>query len=73
MDEGDALIILAKGLGLRSVVASILKIYDAPTNLIIVANARPDEEAGLKEEVTTLGVRNPGLRFVHYKTNSKAR
>lgn len=73
LDEGDALIILAKGLGLRSIIASILKIYDAPTNLVIIANARPDEEAGLSEELTTLGVRKPGLRTIGYETNAKTR
>ncbi|CAO1631937.1 unnamed protein product [Jaminaea pallidilutea] len=73
LDEGDALIILAKGLGLRSIVAHVLKIYDAPTNLVFVINARPDEEAGLSEELTTLGVRNPGLRSVGYETQQAKR
>lgn len=73
LDEGDALIILAKGLGLRSIVAHVLKIYDAPTNLVLVVNAKPEEEAGLSEELTTLGVRKPGLRSVGHETVSKAR
>ncbi|CAO1633576.1 unnamed protein product [Parajaminaea phylloscopi] len=73
LDEGDALIILAKGLGLRSIVAHILKIYDAPTNLVLLINARPEEEAGLSEELTTLGVRKPGLRSVGYETAQKTR
>ncbi|CAO1633670.1 unnamed protein product [Sympodiomycopsis kandeliae] len=73
LDEGDALIILAKGLGMRSIVATILKIYDAPTNLVLIVNARPDEEAGLSEELTSLGVRQPGLRSIGHETNGQKR
>ncbi|PWN19517.1 hypothetical protein BCV69DRAFT_284143 [Microstroma glucosiphilum] len=73
LDEGDALIILARGLGLRSIVASILKIYDAPTNLVLVVNARPDEETGLTEDLTSLGVRKPGLRIITSDTPTAKR
>ncbi|PWN26961.1 hypothetical protein BDZ90DRAFT_260642 [Jaminaea rosea] len=73
LDEGDALLILARGLGLRTIVAHILKIYDAPTNLVLLVNAQGSEEAGLSEELTTLGVRKPGLRAVGYETSQAKR
>jgi len=73
LDEGDALTILAKGLGLRSIVASVLKIYDGPRNLVIVVNATPDEESSLGEELTILGAGKPGLRVVGYEMGAKQR
>lgn len=64
---------MARGLGLRSIVASILKIYDAPTNLVLVVNARPDEETGMTEDLTSLGVRKPGLRIITADTPTAKR
>lgn len=72
-EDGNALIILAKGLGLRRIVSSIMKIYDASTNLIILVNASSEEEEGLGEELTTLGVRRPGLRVVSHEMGAKKR
>ena len=73
LDEGDALIILARGLGLRSIIAAVLKIYDGPRNLVVVVNATPDEEASLGEELTILGAGKPGLRVVGYEMGAKQR
>ncbi|KAK0520107.1 DNA repair protein RAD16, partial [Tilletia horrida] len=64
----NALVILARGLGLRRIV---LKIYDGPHNLVIMVNAQPEEEAALAEELTTLGVKRPGLRSVSHEMNAK--
>ncbi|CAD6905668.1 unnamed protein product [Tilletia controversa] len=69
----NALVILARGLGLRRIVATVLKIYDGPHNLVILVNAQPEEEAALAEELTTLGVKRPGLRSVSHEMNAKTR
>ncbi|KAK0543291.1 DNA repair protein RAD16 [Tilletia horrida] len=74
IDASDnALVILARGLGLRRIVATVLKIYDGPHNLVILVNAQADEEAALAEELTTLGVKRPGLRSVSHEMNAKTR
>lgn len=72
-EEGDALLLLARGLGLRRVVSTILRIYDGPRNLVVLVSASQEEEAGLGEELTTLGVRKPGLRIIHHEMSAKQR
>nr|WJN24994.1 single-stranded DNA endonuclease [Tranzscheliella williamsii] len=72
-DEGDALVIIARGLGLRRIVSTILRIYDGPKNLVILVNATSEEESGIGEELTTLGVRKPGLRAIHHEMPAKQR
>lgn len=72
-DEGDALVILARGLGLRRTISTILKVYDGPKNLVILVNATQEEETGIGEELTTLGVRRPGLRTIHHEMPAKQR
>lgn len=66
-NDGNALIIMARGLGLRRIVSTVMKIYDAPTNLVILVNATSEEEEGISEELTTLGVRRPGLRTISHE------
>lgn len=39
--ETDDLVILAKGLGLRKLVCTLLKIYDGPKNLVILVSPHP--------------------------------
>ncbi|KDN53411.1 hypothetical protein K437DRAFT_265777 [Tilletiaria anomala UBC 951] len=72
-DDGNSLVILAKGLGMRRIISTILKIYDAPTNLIVVINATSEEEEGIGEELTTLGVRRPGLRVITHEMTAQKR
>ncbi|KAN0059816.1 DNA repair protein RAD16 [Thecaphora frezii] len=72
-DEGDALVILARGLGMRRIVSTILRIYDGPQNLVILVNASSEEEVGIGEELTTLGVRKPGMRPIHHEMPAKQR
>jgi DNA excision repair protein ERCC-4 len=66
-------LILARGLGLRRVVATLLQIYDSPQNLVLLVNAAADEEAALGEELGIMGCRNPGLRVVDYEMPKKER
>ncbi|UZJ52102.1 hypothetical protein CBS101457_001422 [Exobasidium rhododendri] len=72
-NDPDALLILARGLGLRTIVASVLRLYDGPSHLVVLVNATAEEEMGLGEELTTMGVRKPGLRSIGHDTNAKAR
>ncbi|CBQ73585.1 related to RAD1-component of the nucleotide excision repairosome [Sporisorium reilianum SRZ2] len=72
-DEGDALVIIARGLGLRRIVSTILRIYDSPNSLVVLVNATSEEESGIGEELTTLGVRKPGLRAIHHEMPAKQR
>ncbi|KZO94381.1 hypothetical protein CALVIDRAFT_224105 [Calocera viscosa TUFC12733] len=61
------LLILARGLGLRKLLCTLLKIYDAPSSLVLLVGASPEEEAGIGEELGVMGVRRPGLRTVDYE------
>lgn len=72
-EDGDALVIVARGLGIRRVISTILRLYDGPNNLVILVNATTEEEVGIGEELTTLGVRKPGLRAIHHEMPAKQR
>lgn len=44
--ENDDLLIIAKGLGLRKIVATLLKIYDGPTKLVLLVGTDFSSEEG---------------------------
>lgn len=67
------LVILARGLGLRRTICTLLKIYDGQQNLILIANASPEEEIAIGEELGMMGCRKPGMRVVGYEINTKDR
>ncbi|KDQ09302.1 hypothetical protein BOTBODRAFT_164970 [Botryobasidium botryosum FD-172 SS1] len=67
------LVLLARGLGLRKIICSMLQIYHSKQNLILLVNARPEEEAGMGEELGIMGVRRPGLRIVGYEMGKRER
>jgi DNA excision repair protein ERCC-4 len=67
------LLVLARGLGLRRIVCTLMKIYDSPQNLVILVNALQEEESAIGEELGIMGCRKPGLRIVGYETVSKDR
>lgn len=67
------LLVLARGLGLRRLVCTLLQVYDAPQNLVVLVNAAQDEEAAIGDELGTMGCRNPGLRIVGYEMARKDR
>jgi DNA excision repair protein ERCC-4 len=67
------LLILARGLGLRRIICTLLQIFDSERNLVILVNATEEEAQGLGEELGILGVRKPGLRIVGHETPKKDR
>lgn len=67
------LLVLARGLGLRRVICTLMKVYDSPQNLVLLVNATPEEETAIGEELGIMGCRRPGLRIVGYETPSKDR
>lgn len=47
----DALLIMAKGLGLRSIVCAFLQIHSQPQNLVLLINTSAEEEADLRDDL----------------------
>ncbi|KAL5529182.1 hypothetical protein ACEPAG_5156 [Sanghuangporus baumii] len=66
------LLIIARGLGLRKIVCTLLKIYDDSQNLVLLVNAG-DEEDAIGEELGIMGCRKPGLRVVGFEMSRKDR
>lgn len=83
--QKDDLLIIAKGLGLRRVssrelmtadlkiVCALLKTYDKKEDLVLVINARPEDEAGIGDELGIMGVRDPGFRILTYEMSISER
>ncbi|CAE6454133.1 hypothetical protein ACGC1H_006085 [Rhizoctonia solani] len=67
------LIVIARGLGLRKLVCSLLRIYDNSKSLVLLINCDPDEDTAIGEQLGIMGARYPGLRVVDYEMGSKAR
>lgn len=66
------LLILARGLGLRKLICTLLQIYDGPRNLVLLVNAA-DEEDAIGEQLGIMGCRKPGLRIVGFEMGRKDR
>jgi DNA excision repair protein ERCC-4 len=66
-------VLLARGLGLRKIVCTLMQIYDQPSNLVLLVNASADEEAAIGEELGIMGCRKPGLRSLGYEMGKKDR
>lgn len=67
------LLVLARGLGLRRVLCTLMKIYDSSESLVLLVNATPEEETAVGEELGIMGCRKPGLRIVGYEMAKKER
>ncbi|KAF9489165.1 hypothetical protein BDN71DRAFT_1491012 [Pleurotus eryngii] len=67
------LLVLARGLGLRRILCTLMKIYDSPKNLVLMVNASQEEESEIGEELGLMGCRNPGLRIVDFEKTNKER
>lgn len=72
--ESSDLVILARGLGLRRIVCSLLKQYATQDKLVILVGANnAEEDVAIGSQLSTMGVRNPGLRIVGYEMDKKER
>ncbi|KAJ7758792.1 hypothetical protein DFH07DRAFT_448152 [Mycena maculata] len=67
------LLILARGLGLRRIICTLLKVYATEGSSVLLVNATAEEESEIGEELGIMGCRNPGLRVIGYETASKER
>jgi DNA excision repair protein ERCC-4 len=67
------LIILARGLGLRRLICTLMKICNSPESLILLVGASQEEEAEIGEELGIMGCRRPGLHIVTFEMNTKQR
>ncbi|KAJ6562354.1 hypothetical protein B0H19DRAFT_1144218 [Mycena capillaripes] len=67
------LLILARGLGLRRIICTLMKVYETAGSLILLVNATAEEESEIGEELGIMGCRKPGLRIVGYEIGSKDR
>ncbi|KAF8925803.1 hypothetical protein BGZ58_000472 [Dissophora ornata] len=61
----DALLIMAKGLGLRSILGAFLQIYSQPQNLVLLVNTNAEEEAALRDDLmrSTTSIGQGGAYF----------
>ncbi|KAG0097557.1 hypothetical protein BGZ93_002491 [Podila epicladia] len=60
----DALLIMARGLGLRSILGAFLQIYCQPQNLVLLINTTAEEEATLKDDL----ISNVGQQGQHFRS-----
>ncbi|OAX33888.1 hypothetical protein K503DRAFT_725243 [Rhizopogon vinicolor AM-OR11-026] len=67
------LLILARGLGLRRIICTLMQIYDSRQSLILLLNASPEEETAIGDELGIMGCRWPGLRIVGYEMGKRDR
>ncbi|KAG2072910.1 hypothetical protein BDR04DRAFT_1073253 [Suillus decipiens] len=67
------LLILARGLGLRRIICTLMQIYDSKQSLILLLNASPEEETAIGDELGIMGCRRPGLRIVGYEMGKRDR
>jgi len=68
------LLILARGLGLRKIVCALLKLFFPLGKLVILVGAsNSEEDQSIGSQLSTMGVRNPGLRIVGHETDRKGR
>ncbi len=67
------LIALARGLGLRCVICTLLKIYDLNEILILLVNTTSEEESAIGDKLGIMGCRRSGLRVVGHETPGKDR
>ncbi|KAF9913274.1 hypothetical protein EC991_000036 [Linnemannia zychae] len=57
----DALLIMAKGLGLRNILGAFLQIYSQPQNLVLLINTNAEEETALREDLLRSGGIDKGV------------
>ncbi|KAI9232401.1 MAG: DNA repair protein [Podila humilis] len=60
----DALLIMARGLGLRNILGAFLQIYCQPQNLVLLINTTAEEEATMKDDL----ISNVGQQAQHFRS-----
>ncbi|KAF9427926.1 hypothetical protein BGZ94_003821 [Podila epigama] len=60
----DALLIMARGLGLRNILGAFLQVYSQPQNLVLLINTNAEEEAMLKQDLRS----NVGKDNMHFRS-----
>ena len=71
--SSSELLIISRGLGLRTLICNLLKLYNSEGCLVLLVGAGQDEELGIGEQLGLMGVRDPGLRIVGYEMGRKER
>ena len=64
---------MARGLGLRKIVCILLQTWASPFCLVLLVGATPADEAGMGEELSVMGYRDPGLRLVTFEMDRAER
>jgi len=67
--DGDGLVIMSRGLGLRKVLLAFLNIYSHNKNLVILLNTSQQEIESLKEELAIIQKSRNGQSFLKIINN----
>jgi DNA excision repair protein ERCC-4 len=69
----DALLIMAKGLGLRNILGAFLQIYSQPQNLVLLINTSTEEENALREDLLrSSGINKGGASYFKSITSEQS-
>ncbi|KAM3586780.1 DNA repair protein RAD16 [Umbelopsis sp. WA50703] len=70
----DGLLILARGLGLRKILCSLLKLYTDESHLVLLVNSSPAEDTAINDELACMGVpAHQQMKIIEYETPAETR
>lgn len=70
----DGLLVLARGLGLRKILCSLLKLYTDNTHLVLLVNSSSAEDAAINDELACMGVpAHQQMKIIEYETPAEIR
>ncbi|KAI8576312.1 hypothetical protein K450DRAFT_257648 [Umbelopsis ramanniana AG] len=70
----DGLLILARGLGLRKVLCSLLKLYTDNSHLVLLINSTPADDTAINDELACMGVpAERQMKVIEYETPAETR
>ncbi|KAJ1972664.1 DNA repair protein RAD16 [Dimargaris verticillata] len=73
VNEQDGLLVLARGLGLRTIVLHLLRAYADPRNLVLLLNTPADEEAYYRKALACTGATKGQFKAVKTDTYTQDR
>lgn len=73
LEHRDRLVVLAPGLGLRRIVATLLRAYYSKQNLVLLVNASSRDLTGINHDLGTLGLPHNTVQSLHHETAAKQR